>query len=246
MTTTPPVLQRATTPPTPRFAPSFESPYALRKSTRIANQRVARTPSPTGIGSSVDSSHHKQASLAGSIAHTLSPPSSPQSSLRMSRRMRHVDQNDDKGNDLEVLAHGPSHTLGMLPTPSKTPRKKVIRNDFSSTARILFPTRPNAIEDAMPAPRRDGRKGRSSTKLGLGSFGDIDDNVSEAKVDIFTDYQDRIPEVDESEDNPFYTKPATEPIRLTRSSKRKREFDPAITQAVHYQIERNEGMFFVK
>lgn len=245
MTTTPPILERAATPPTPRFAPSFESPYYLRKSTRIASKRVARTPSPIGFDSSFNSSRTKQASVAGSLAHTMSPPSSPQSPLRMSRKIRHT--SEYKSGSLEAPPHGPStHALGMLPTPSKTPRKRVIRNDFSTTARVLFPTRPNAIEDAMPAPHREGRRGKSNMKLHLGSFEDIDDNVSEAKVDIFTDYKDRIPEVDESEDNPFYIKPGTESIRLTRSSKRKRDFNSAITEAVHARIEQNEDMLFVQ
>lgn len=92
----------------------------------------------------------------------------------------------------------------MLPTPAKTPRKKKASSAaIASAARVLFPIRTGTIEEAMPIPRKRGRK-RNYVGFSLnGSFEDEDLN-SEDKIQIYTDSKDKVPEVDLSEDNPFY------------------------------------------
>lgn len=89
----------------------------------------------------------------------------------------------------------------MLPTPTKTPRKKKLHPAVSSSAaRVLFPVRPETIEEVMPRSRKAGRKRR------LFSLSDsmADEDHSESNIQIFTDSKERIPELDTSKDNPFY------------------------------------------
>jgi hypothetical protein len=77
----------------------------------------------------------------------------------------------------------------MLPTPNKSPPKRD-HNAMQTTARILnF----KPVNNIMPTPRK-----KTKSRLTL----DPDDAVHE-EVEIFTDIQDRIPTVDQTEDNPF-------------------------------------------
>jgi hypothetical protein len=79
----------------------------------------------------------------------------------------------------------------MLPTPNKSPHKRD-PNAMNTTARILN-FKPAPIQSTMPTPRK-----KTKSRLTL----DDEDAVHE-DVQIFTDIQDRVPTVDQTEDNPF-------------------------------------------
>lgn len=86
----------------------------------------------------------------------------------------------------------------MLPTPAKTPRKRPQppAHALRSTARVLFPTRDENVEGAMPSSRKR-RGGRRLDDL-------MNDINGDDQIEIYTDSKDRIPELDTSEDNPFW------------------------------------------
>ena len=134
----------------------------------------------------------------------------------------------------------------MLPTPAKTPRKKGAQPVVTSTARILFPNRLDNVDEAMPKSTNHGRRGRKHVGLALGSFGEDDDGSSDGKVEIYTDTKDRLPEVDESENNPFYIKPEAERTSTTRSSKRRKvNGTPNHNEDIQEVLKRDEGMVYV-
>lgn len=127
-------------------------------------------------------------------------------------------------------------TDGMLPTPAKTPKKKAV-GDAGSTARTLF-------SNVTPSGR--GKKSKKPTAYSLESFED-DSGQNQAKIAIYTDSRDRIPEVDESEENPFYTKPVKgagkASTRQSRGSKATEgpQRDTEIDESLH----REDGMHYV-
>lgn len=107
---------------------------------------------------------------------------------------------------------------GMLPTPAKTPKKRPeeISPAISSVARNLFAIRPDS-DEAMPSPKK-GRK--KYTGFTLDSFEAEEETTP---IQIYTDSHDRVPEVDDSAENPFYgqsTPVQSEPTK--RSSKRRK------------------------
>ncbi|KAK5673676.1 hypothetical protein LTS12_029805, partial [Elasticomyces elasticus] len=129
----------------------------------------------------------------------------------------------------------------MLPTPAKTPKKKAV-GDMDTTARALFP----------PASGRP--KKNKHTGFSLDSFND-DSTPGQTSIQIYTDCRDRIPEVDESEENLFY-KPKAEAVQTPKNTttraprkpkageskqekrlKRDREIDDA--------VKRDDGMVYV-
>ena len=132
----------------------------------------------------------------------------------------------------------PSLVTNMLPTPVKTPRKKVLKPELKSAARVLFPERPETVEEAMPSLGKRGRGGKKH--IGF-SF---DDNVgSNSGIEIFTDSKDKVPELDESEDNPFYEKPG---LRSKKGgSKKKNSQVKDQNREVQEVLERDQGMIYV-
>lgn len=102
---------------------------------------------------------------------------------------------------------------GMLPTPTKTPKKSPnkVAPGISSIARNLFPVRYDNPDDAMPTPRR-GRKKYSGFTLDNSQAEDED-----TPIQIYTDSHDRVPEVDLSNDNPFY---GPQPVAVPEPTKR--------------------------
>ena len=97
----------------------------------------------------------------------------------------------------------------------------------------------------MPAPTKHGRRPKKHIGFSLDSFDD-GDGSSEGKIEIYTDSKDRLPEVDESEDNPFYVKPSTEPITTKRAGKRRKVHDGSNhNEEVQEMLKRDEGMVYV-
>jgi hypothetical protein len=137
-------------------------------------------------------------------------------------------------------------TESMLPTPVKTPRKKVVSN-VHVTARALFQEPPHASDEIMPTPK-NSRKSKRHNGFSLESS--ARKNEAGSSVQIFTDSRDNVPELDLSEDNPFVdrpSKPAQPSIKpLHGTSKRRkltaeRKKDLQVDEA----IKNDEGMVYV-
>ncbi|KAI9810446.1 MAG: hypothetical protein M1832_001340 [Thelocarpon impressellum] len=132
---------------------------------------------------------------------------------------------------------------GMLPTPAKTPRKRPGQPaaGISSTARILFPSRPETVEEVMPSPKK--KRARKHQAFTLASFNEgADGNGEDGGIAIFTDSKERVPELDLSEDNPFYEKPAKKSGTKTNGvSRRKAGRNDDVEEAIN----RDEGMVYV-
>ena len=155
---------------------------------------------------------------------------------------------DDKNPTLQ----DPSLNLAvsMLPTPVKTPRKKSVQPvAVQVAARVLFPSRPDTVEDAMPNPR----KRRNKNQVGFSLYSSMEDDGdvgSENQIEIYTDSKDKIPELDPSEDNPFYEKPVQtvrfpEPHQKKGSKKRKAEHSIDASAEIEEAFNREEGMVYV-
>jgi hypothetical protein len=136
---------------------------------------------------------------------------------------------------------------GMLPTPVKTPRKKVVPN-VSAAARALFQEQPTATEDIMPTPKKS-RKTKRHNGFSLESVA-MEDEAGTSRVQIYTDSRDHVPQLDLSEENPFVNRPSEvagpSAKRVTGTSKRRklsaeRKKDPQVEEA----IKRDEGMVYV-
>ena len=268
MTTTPPLRNITRTPPTPLHGAKYDSyqPYIPRRTTRSVTQRAARTPSP---GHATRSSQSKRLVSSNnpfavrSVVHTYSPPSSTQTSPQnnfddakpiMETRISEpldmesgtkLDPSQASSSKAQASYRTSTQLTNMLPTPAKTPRKKAVQAGLSSTARILFPNRPDNAEEAMPTPRKNARKVRRHIEFSLESFGEDGGAASEEKIEIFTDSKEKVPELDESEDNPFYVKPGQEPVTTVRSSKRRKVSGNAINSNDLEDPKREDGMVYV-
>jgi hypothetical protein len=126
----------------------------------------------------------------------------------------------------------------MLPTPSKTPQKAPNAKtaaSIQSFARNLFASE----EEAMPSPRK--RRSKKYSGVTMESF------TAEEEADpiaIFTDSQDRIPEKDDSEANPFYGNSVAEPSK--RQTRRKVVSIPGEGMlSVDEAARREDGMIYV-
>lgn len=138
----------------------------------------------------------------------------------------------------------------MLPTPAKTPRKKPVQPAaVQAAARVLFPSRPDTVEDAMPNPRK--RRNRRHVGFSLYSSMEDDGDVgSENQIEIYTDSKDKVPELDPSEDNPFYDQHArtiryTDPRKSKGGKKRKAEHSIDANAEIEEAFNREEGMVYV-
>jgi hypothetical protein len=133
---------------------------------------------------------------------------------------------------------------GMLPTPAKTPTQKPssVAPGIKSIARNLFPIRGETAEEAMPSPKKKGRKKDAGYTMGSFEAGDEDTQIT-----IYTDSHDRIPEVDLSADNPFYGQSiAAQPEPTKRSSKRRKIAIPGEGEQTIEEAERREdGLIYV-
>ncbi|KAJ4378121.1 hypothetical protein N0V83_000954 [Neocucurbitaria cava] len=127
---------------------------------------------------------------------------------------------------------------GMLPTPAKTPRKRRVE-DLSSTARVLFPSRPATIDEVVPTPR----KARKTKDLyTLESFAQHNDDAAE-KIPIYTDSKERVPSPGTEEDNPFIVKKGKGRAKATPQKSRK-AVTPK-TEKMDAAAERDEGMVYI-
>ncbi|EGY20412.1 uncharacterized protein VDAG_10041 [Verticillium dahliae VdLs.17] len=235
------------TPPTPKHGYSDHwEPYSPRKSARISSQRAThRTPSPS-------SSHRTpRTTRKSTVAATaiMSPAFSPQKRrlpaldavhrASSSRSVAHTHGHDKEEQD-ESRAAAFHRRSGMLPTPVKTPRKAPTETQAASieaVARNLF-----VDDDALTTPLKK-RTPKKYTGMSLESF------TAEAVQDdiqIFTDSHDRVPEVDNSVENPFYgSNTEAQPEPRLRRSKRKVTVPGEGAQHVDEALQREDGMVYV-
>lgn len=271
--TPPPLSSSVRTPPTPLHGAAYDNyePYPLRHFTRSANRRSSRdsrsTPEPgSRVSRRVDRStgtpDSKRRVSHQSASTTLSPPSSPQHSYKTKVSQRAKTHSPQKLTEDEFAPSAPislepsnsgaanfSSTTnmapGMLPTPVKTPRKKPITN-VSAAARVLFANQPEVGEDIMALPKR--KKGKKYNGFSLESFSAKDEEGGNG-IQIFTDSRDKVPELDETEDNPFITRAETGAVsgkkvagtskrrKLSGETKKKSESEKAVG--------REDGMVYV-
>lgn len=137
-------------------------------------------------------------------------------------------------------------TEEMLPTPAKTPRKRpVADSQISSTARVLFNDQSTDLEDVMPTPRKS-RKAKKHIAFSLESF--EREKAGERQVEIFTDSKERMPEVDDEEDNPFVVHKASRrrapvgPPAWEASTPQCRKH--GMTKEVDDAVEKGKGMVY--
>lgn len=189
----------------------------------------------------------------GNGFRALSPPEPSNASPRKKRvgRRSALDQEHSLSNTSDPFIAAPyslpnqpslhasqtTMTDGMLPTPAKTPKKKAVA-DAGSAARSLFPT---------SSLTGRGKKSKKPTAFSLESFEkDIDQN--QTNIEIYTDSRDRIPELDESEENPFYTKSSeanTSGKATARTSRRRNVEESKRDEEVDKAVHRDDGMFYV-
>jgi hypothetical protein len=130
---------------------------------------------------------------------------------------------------------------GMLPTPAKTPRKRVLHSEsLKSTARLLFAPRPT-IEEATP------RKAKKFSK-NVYSLNSFEEDGDSSKIEIYTDSKERIPTADEDDDeeNPFVIKKgkgkAKSKAKAKPTPQRKQD---AKAEEMEEAVNREEGMIFL-
>ena len=167
--------------------------------------------------------------------------------------MHGVNYGDQRLSQTDLRANGkPSgaQVSHLLPTPASLPRKKQVpRREVDAAARVLFPSRPDKVDDAMPTPRKN-RKVRKRVGFTLYSSTEEDEHETEEKVQIFTDSRDKVPELDPSEDNPFLegarkAPPSLEHIERRTSRKRKQPHGVQTNPHIEKAFNRDEGMVYV-
>ncbi|KAJ6437788.1 base excision DNA repair protein [Purpureocillium lavendulum] len=259
--TPPPPSSRVQTPPAPRhgFQDSWE-PYSPRKSARISSQRTAnRTPSPHTSRSRQQPSSPRTAkkaintrSDAAMVSPVPSPRKKPHPTVESSRQVSGTLTAEGTANAAAALGLGHakdalrapttsiSRATGMLPTPSKTPQKppnEKTAAHIQTFARNLFAS----DEEPMPSPRK--RRAKRYTGVTMESFTAED---AEDPIQIFTDSQDRIPQKDDSAENPFYGAEAAPAEPPKRKSKRRMVQIPGEgAQSVDEASRREDGMIYV-
>jgi len=250
--TPPPALRRARTPPTPLHGPLHDNyePYSPRRSKRTAahsnpygsasserlpkiNLQRATTPPPTG----------KKARFAST--QLSSPPSSPASPQRRPAQHKTPRKTPVSRAFADVLSDSDNTPrrqqlptpLSVLPTPSKTPKKRSAAT-MNSTARILN-FQPHSPSDVMPSPRKMKKPAhaRSQSSRGFELFED-GTNSSQEQIQIFTDSNARIPELDGSEDNPLVGPRQTRAGRPQRSARTDEEVE------FNDRVSRDEGIVY--
>ncbi|OCK78427.1 hypothetical protein K432DRAFT_332086 [Lepidopterella palustris CBS 459.81] len=205
--------------------------------------------------------------LTRTSSQTFSPPSSPSSPIKHSTtkspgsgtrrrvsngRSQHLaPQSFPLDSDSDNLATASTtHRLStmdprtMLPTPSKTPRKRAVQ-DLGSTARVLFPNRPANVDDSMPSPRKS-RKNKKHAAFTLQSFvEEAEDDDEPSQIEIYTDSKERVPDLDEHEDNPFITTKKNSKVKANGVPEPKRRRVDDRTAQMEEAVRNNEGMIYV-
>lgn len=196
-------------------------------------------------------SSRKRISTYRTSQQALSPPSSPTSPDH--RTQLSQTKKSKPAVRFGPDAHGSSHRQQrstndlaptMYPTPAKTPRKRAPPSDLGNTARVLFHDIETDPEQIMPTPSKS-RKGKKHAALSLESFeGERNDG---SKVQIYTDSKERMPEMDESEDNPFIVRKKdknTTSENPSTTGRGRRKAKHGMSKKVDEAVENNEGIVY--
>lgn len=232
MASTPPPPERIHTPPTPLHGPQYDTwePYSPRRTTRAGKRaHITSSPNTTSTKDGVTSSSppviaptpkSRKRVLSRQISsQTLSPPSSPEASHRRT-------DNDQMVNLDVPIIHSAED---QFPTPRKTPRRQD-HTSRNSTARILhFRAQPDEL---LPTPRK--RRVRASLDSPQTS-------PPSAEVQIYTDSQDRVPEMEPAEDNPFVGPRKTDSGRGSSSKSKRMTREEAMMDEA---VKNDEGIIF--
>lgn len=132
----------------------------------------------------------------------------------------------------------------MLPTPDKTPAKRpsTIAPAVTGIARNLF-VRPDEV---MPTPKK--KKGRKKySGFTMDSFEAEEDSTP---IAVFTDSHERIPEIDNSLDNPFYGEGAKVSAREGANARRNQATEMIIVEgegrkSIEELERREDGLVYV-
>lgn len=259
MTTTPPLQASVHVPPTPRHGANFDTyrTYShhkavdrsdpatlpgtfapLHRSHTDAKSRLSR-----GISPSLSNEMLHQAegnNLRGGRTGNHSPRDSKRQESPFSADTTTMSSSDPK-NAVSLPHQAPDHGL---PTPAKTPRKKQVEASsvIRSTARVLFPSND---EDLMPTPQKEGR--RSRRRAGFSLDDSFEGPEHEEHIKIFTDSKEKVPELDTTEDNPFYSNPVNEGASKAWETKSKKNRKTGVTssQFIEEAFNHEEGMVYV-
>ncbi|KAK8098627.1 uncharacterized protein PG998_014113 [Apiospora kogelbergensis] len=204
---TPSPSSRIHTPSTPKhgYTDNWE-PFSPRKSARISEKATKhRTPSPRS-STSRNTSSRSTSTVFGTPAASPQKKRAPamDSVRRASAHLTAESANKTAGllglPISKSQATSATRGSGMLPTPAKTPsdnkkRDAEIEAGVRAAARTLF----HDEVDILASSRK--KRTKKYTGISLESF-----NAEEVDepIEIFTDSRDRVPQVDRSEDNPFY------------------------------------------
>ncbi|KAK4109705.1 hypothetical protein N656DRAFT_782537 [Canariomyces notabilis] len=261
-TPSPGATPRIRTPKAPQYGYSDPyEPYTPRKSTRIAQRAADRTPSPqlssrhfsepqqTSFGSPKSSKKRMTSNLA---TPALSPQKKRMPPMESSRRLSGTLTAESAANAAVALglASNPESRssrasalagAGMLITPAKTPQKpptEQAKAKVGSIARTLFHNEDDA--DVMPSPRK-----MRTQNYTLDSF--CNEEEADEPIQIYTDSHERIPEIDDSAENPFYVGQSTAvPEPPKRRSTRQTVTIPGEGKvSVDEAIRREDGMLIV-
>ncbi|KAK5061270.1 hypothetical protein LTR84_007812 [Exophiala bonariae] len=276
MAATPPlqILSSPATPPSPLHGAKYDrsSYFPTRRSTRAATKTTSRsqqtTPDPPRRSSRVEQATTPRSPKSRSKTQTAAGLQSPEVTpkTRNLRRVQIMSPPSPNPTSLSSATHPPptksnSHLQpqsstttaildGMLPTPVKTPKKKSVNANATTTARALFqePQMTAQLAPVQPGPRRS-RKPQRFNGFSLETVSGQND-VDGGQIQIFTDSRDRVPQADHTLTNPFIERKrdreSTTPPTVVRTSKRRKvsartRIDPQVTDA----IDKDEGMVYV-
>ena len=101
----------------------------------------------------------------------------------------------------------------------------------------------------MPTPRKRRNKRHVGFSLYSSMEGEEEDS-SEGRIQIYTDSKEKVPELDPSEDNPFYELPEHRdppPAPTKRKTSRKRKATSSIddSEKIKDAFNREDGMVYV-
>lgn len=228
----PPSPTSLRTPGAPLHGAGYDtySPYPTRYSARLASKRAGKAKEPVTPSICPSSPRKMQAKSSprkkiGGGDRALSPPeisitnasrsnSTTTGSNYLTRDLSPAPRTYDD-ESVPLPNSSSSSSIHALPTPAKTPSKKKVSPDLSSTARTLFP--PGTMPKKKPGP------------FSLESF--EESAPGQEEITIFTDSRDRVPKASTSQDNPFATRAQDATPRTTRSSHRARS-----TEAIRYNL----------
>jgi hypothetical protein len=257
-TTTPPPPSSLHTPQTPRFGfdDNYEPYSPPRKSSRVSAQRLraTRTPPPQSSRSSKRTTNTSPPSSPPTASKKQTPRSSPTMGGRRVSGALNAESAASAASALglptpeshrkmdQKSATTAIRNSALLPTPKKTPKRSTqTATGISSIARNLFPIRPESVDEVMPTPKKKGHKKYKG--FTLDSFEVEEDGQP---IQIYTDSNERIPEVDTSASNPFYGSSNAVPEPTKRSSKRRKINVPGEGEFSAEVVERRaDGLVYV-